>query len=82
MQAERISNLEILGTADVAFFLGYSEGYVKKLVQKNFIPHHKAESGKVFFKKKEIEDWATTINCPTEQQMQSQASNFIIGNSK
>lgn len=83
IQAERIKNLDILDTDDASYLLGYKVSYIQKLVEKNYIPHYKSANGKkVFFKKAELEDWATTISCPTDSQIASQASEYIIKSNK
>ena len=42
---------------DVAKFLGFSEGYLYKLVKKKKIPYYQPTGNKILFDKEEIEKW-------------------------
>lgn len=78
IQAERISHLDILDTADASFLLGYEKSYILKLVAKNFIPYYRSANGKIYFKKEELKEWATMISCPSDVQLQAEASEHIL----
>ena len=41
-------------------YLGFSKSFLYKLTSKNTIPHHNPTGRKMFFFKKELENWVTT----------------------
>jgi len=50
----------LLTFKETCIYLGFSKSFLYKLTYKNTIPHHKPTGRKMFFFKKELENWVTT----------------------
>lgn len=53
---------------EVAEYLGYSVGYLYKLVSKKEIPFYQPTGSKILFDKNEIEKWAKKNKCHETQR--------------
>ena len=52
-----IHQKEMLSVSEVSHLTGYSEDYVRKLVQNRVIPHYKPNAKRIFFDKGEVLQW-------------------------
>ena len=74
-QIEQLATLSvktILTIDDVCSFTGLSKQRVYALCSNREIPHYK--QGKLYFKRKEVEDWMTANRQPTRAEIASKAT--------
>lgn len=64
----RISQKDALNTEECAQFLGISQDHLRHLANNRDIPHYKC-GGKLYFSKKEIDDWRLSERIPTNNEM-------------
>ena len=46
-----------LSVREAAEYMGYSVGYIYKLVSANVLPHYTPNGGRIMFKVKELDEW-------------------------
>lgn len=68
-----IHQKQMLGVAEVARLTGYSEDYLRRLVQNRVIPHYKPHSKKIFFDKNEVIQWLKNSRIEAKEQMDADA---------
>lgn len=66
-----LSAKEILDISEASLLLGVSKQRIYALTSSKEIPHYK--QGRLFFKKKELENWMTENRVATRQELRSQA---------
>ena len=54
---------------ETAAYLGLSPSYIYKLTHKHLIPHYKPTGKRVFFYKKELDEWIMKSNCDTSASL-------------
>lgn len=64
MRVENIENAlwtskEVLTSNEAAVYLGMESSYLYKLTCRRKIPFYKPNDGRIYFKKAELDDWAT-----------------------
>lgn len=82
-QLDRIERLTLIGaknTLDIneaAIYTGRSVGYLYRLTSGREIPHFK-QAGKLYFSKKELDEWMQSERVLTNEQLNSQADTYCV----
>ncbi len=63
---------EVLNTREAAAFLSLSRSHLYKLCNEREIPHYK-RGNKIYFQRKELEEWMTGTRIKTSQELQLEA---------
>lgn len=72
--ATLLQSKEIYNTEEACLFLGIKKCYLYELVRKRKIKHFKSAGGKLtYFKRKDLVDWMTAINIPSESELRAKA---------
>lgn len=71
---------EILTIDELSNYTGFSKSHIYKLTHKNVIPHYKPNGKIIFFKHSEILEWILSSRVSTRQEIESQASAFLLNN--
>ena len=66
-----------LSVADAASFHGYSTAYLYKLIHLGKVPHYKPQGGRVFFKQKELEQFAFRGRKSADYELAERAERFM-----
>lgn len=77
----RLNSKEVLDVEEVALMLNVSKSRIYHLVSSRNIPHYK-QGKKVYFKKSEIEEWQLQVRIPTNAEIDSKASTYIVTKNK
>ena len=77
----RLNSKEVLDVEEVALMLNVSKSRIYHLVSSRNIPHYK-HGKKVYFKKSEIEEWQLQDRIPTNAEIDSKASTYIVTKNK
>lgn len=77
----RLNSKEVLDVEEVALMLNVSKSRIYHLVSSRNIPHYK-QGKKVYFKKSEIEEWKLQDRIPTNAEIDSKASTYIVTKNK
>lgn len=77
----RLNSKEVLDVEEVALMLNVSKSRIYHLVSRRNIPHYK-QGKKVYFKKSEIEEWQLQDRIPTNAEIDSKASTYIVTKNK
>lgn len=72
-----LQNKEVLNVAEAAILLDLSEDRLRHLVSDRKVPHYKSETGRVSFRKTELDTWRLGTRVPTQQEIDSQATTYI-----
>lgn len=72
-----ISSKEVLTTSECALMLDISESRLRHLTSEKEIPHYK-NGRNLYFKKSEIEQWQTKYKVLTKDEINAQASTYIV----
>lgn len=72
-----LQSKEVLNVAEAAMILGLSEDRLRHLVSDRKVPHYKSETGRVSFKKSELDTWRLGTRVPTQQEIDTQATTYI-----
>lgn len=68
----------VLNLDDVAFLTGLSKSHIYKLTYSHQIPHYKPNGKYVYFDRKEIEDWLKQNRIATAQEIDQNATNYVV----
>lgn len=62
---------------EAAEYMGYSVGYIYKLIAKNALPHYAPNGGRIMFKVQELDEWISNGR-KTETEPDSKKEYLII----
>lgn len=71
----RISQKDALDINECALYLGVSSSHLRHMACKRQIPHYK-RVGKLFFSKREIDDWRLAERVPTNEEIEQIAQSL------
>ncbi len=77
-----IKDKEILSTPEAAIFLNLSEEYLRKLTSRRMIPHSKPGGKNIYFNKLELEEWIANGKVPTQEEIDTDASTYLVTGGK
>lgn len=69
---------EVLSIDECATFTSLSVNHIYRLTSQRAIPFYKPMGGKIYFKKKEIENWLLQGRQATDSEIKSQAKTYCI----
>ncbi|MBR5255028.1 MAG: helix-turn-helix domain-containing protein [Bacteroidales bacterium] len=69
---------EVLSIDECATFTSLSVNHIYRLTSQRAIPFYKPMGGKIYFKKKEIENWLLQGRQATDSEIKSQATTYCI----
>ena len=72
----------VLSIEDVELLTGLSRRYLYKLTSRNEIPHYKPNGKKIYFDRKEIEDWMRQNRVCPKQEIEQKAVSYLITGKK
>ncbi|OJV76759.1 MAG: DNA-binding protein [Bacteroidia bacterium 44-10] len=73
-----LSAKNVLTFDDVALLTGYSKSHLYKLTCCGKIPHYKPAGKRLFFDKKELEDWLRQNRSASESEIEEMADNYLM----
>lgn len=65
----RLLKKEVLTFKEAAQYLDLSESYLYKLTHTRSIPHYSPQGKKLYFKRKELDQWLTSCKRPSSEEM-------------
>lgn len=72
-----LSAKEALTVSEVALMLGISESRVRHLTSEKEIPYYK-QGKNTYFKKSEVENWMLKDRIPTNDEIRSKATTYVL----
>lgn len=84
---EKLNNIEkysllaaksVLTFDDVIALTGLSKSFLYKCTMRSEIPHYKPNGKKIYFDRKEVEDWMKQNRIATKQEIDLQANAYIV----
>lgn len=75
-----LMNKETMNIDDVSLYTGYEKSYLYKLTSEEKIPHSKPGGKRIFFQKKEIDEWLNRNPIKTRHQIEEEAKRIIDNN--
>jgi excisionase family DNA binding protein len=69
---------EVLSIEECATFTSLSVNHIYRLTSQRAIPFYKPMGGKIYFKKKEIENWLLQGRQATDSEIKSQAKTYCV----
>lgn len=69
---------EILNFVEACTFLSYSKSYLYKLTHSRQIPHFKPNGKKLYFKRRDLEEWLLRNRVKTADEIEKKAIDHII----
>jgi excisionase family DNA binding protein len=69
---------EVLSIEECATFTSLSVNHIYRLTSQRAIPFYKPMGGKIYFKKKEIENWLLQGRQATDSEIKSQATTYCV----
>ncbi len=73
---------EMLTLNELAIYTGFSKSHIYKLTHQNKIPHYKPSGKCIFFNLKEINDWLMQNRTSSKDEVEQEATEFLIKKSK
>ena len=81
MLAEQaLATKEVLNFNEGALFLDLSKSHLYKLTSQKRIPHFCPQGKKIYFLRKDLQDWLLRNRQEEEETVQERVSNLTIGN--
>jgi excisionase family DNA binding protein len=77
LTSQVFTNKLIFNIEEIAQYTGLSKLYIYKLTSKNSIPHYKPNGKNIYFKKEEIDNWLLRNRQATNEELESEAVNYI-----
>jgi len=69
----------VLTMNDVSLLTGLSKSHIYKLVCARKVPHYKSDGNKfTYFLKDEIESWLLAHRIPTNEEIDQQATSYVV----
>lgn len=75
-------NKTVLTVNELHAYTGIAVSQIYKLTSEKKIPHSKPNGKKLFFEKQKIDEWLLQNQVMTMDEINDQATNFIVNNSK
>lgn len=70
---------EVITLKECGLYTGLSASYLRKLTHYQHIPFYKPHGKKIYFKRREIDNWLLTNKSQSRQEIETTASNYITG---
>lgn len=78
LEANGVNTKAVLTTEEAAKYLGVTKSAIYKLTMGRKIPHYRSQGGKLlYFKREEIEGWATSCKIATKDELEAKAKSLI-----
>lgn len=78
IEANQTNTKAVLTTEEAAKYLGVTKSAIYKLTMAKKIPHYRSQGGKLlYFKREEIEQWATSCKVLTDEELDAKAKSLI-----
>lgn len=78
IEANKTNTKAVLTTEEAAKYLGVTKSAIYKLTMAKKIPHYRSQGGKLlYFKREEIEQWATSCKVLTDEELEAKANSLI-----
>ena len=74
-----LSQKTVLNFDEVAEYTGLSKSYLYKLTSTGGIPHYKPTGKKIYFDKKEIDEWLLRNKKLSHDEIDNKAESYIAG---
>lgn len=68
---------EIFNIEELAEYTGFRQSYIYKLVHLGSIPYYKPSGKKLFFSRKEIDEWLLKNRYQTDEEIEKEAVNYV-----
>ncbi|APD06610.1 hypothetical protein UJ101_01081 [Flavobacteriaceae bacterium UJ101] len=81
-QMQRIALKEILSFKEAVVYLDVSESFLYKLTSKKEIEFSKPNGGKIYFKKKDLDNWMLQNESVSKDKLEKQMLNYLKDNAK
>lgn len=73
-----INQKEVLTFGEAAMYLSLSESYLYQMVSKAQVPHYKPNGKKLYFSRKELDQWSLSNKTKSRVEIQEMVDNFSI----
>lgn len=78
IEANGVNSKTVLTSDEAARYLGMTKSNLYKLTMGRKIPFYRGQGGKMlYFKREEIEEWATTNKVATQEELEAKANSLI-----
>lgn len=77
----QVGSVEILNLDQATEYLSLSKSTLYKFTSQREIPHFK-KGKKIYFRKKELDDWMTQLRIATKDEIEQEAINYLIKNKR
>lgn len=77
----QVGSPEILNLDQATEYLSLSKSTLYKFTSQREIPHFK-KGKKIYFRKKELDDWLTQLRIATKDEIEQEAINYLIRNKR
>ena len=77
----QVGSVEILNLDQATEYLSLSKSTLYKFTSQREIPHFK-KGKKIYFRKKELDDWLTQLRIATKDEIEQEAINYLIKNKR
>ena len=77
-----LSNKVIFNLPEACLYCNVTKSYMYKLTSSQKIPHYKPQNKAIFFKKSELDCWLLQNRVKTTEEIEQEASNFLLRNRK
>lgn len=78
IEANQTNTKAVLTTEEVAKYLGITKSAIYKMTMAKKIPHYRSQGGKLlYFKREEIEQWATSCKVLTDEELEAKAKSLM-----
>lgn len=78
LESQNLLQKEVLNLNDAALYLELSASHLYRLTSTGCIPYYKPNGKKLYFKRLELDQWLLRNRTTTQEEIETQASNYLI----
>jgi len=75
------NNKKVLNFDEAVELTGFSKSYLYKLTSQSQIPYYRPSGKRIYFDREELEVWLLSNKIKSEQEIEKEASNYLINKS-
>lgn len=78
LQEQNMLKKEVLSFIEAAIYLEVSHSHLYKMTSTGIVPFYKPNGKKLYFNRKELDNWLLSNRRSSQEEIEQQAANYLI----